>query len=219
RQPSLLPVLELTKVVDSMQADYDTVMRTLLPYYENTYSINQEVKAVTMDTILSAYFHLDSLLPQERKVVLQNAANRLENSVNYLDNRSIDIVNRAKAKAKVETEWHRKFTLSFACIVLFLVGAPLGAIVKKGGLGIPIAIAIVLFIVYYIISITGQRLGRGLALPPYIGMWLSSIVLLPFGLVLTYQAATESKIMDFEVIGNKLRPMISWIKKHLKKKV
>lgn len=218
RQPSLLPVLELTKVVDSMQAEYDTVMRTLLPYYENTYTINQEIKSLSMDTILPAYFHLDSLLPQERKVVLQNAANRLENSINYLDNRANDIWNRAKAKAKVETEWHRKFTLSFACIVLFLVGAPLGAIVKKGGLGIPIAIAIVLFIVYYIISITGQRLGRGLAIPPYVGMWLSSIMLFPLGLVLTYKAATESKILDFELIGNFIKSFFGWVIKKVSKK-
>jgi len=88
----------------------------------------------------------------------------------------------------------------------------LGAIVKKGGLGIPIAFAIVLFIVYYIISITGQRLGRGLAIPPYLGMWLSSIVLLPLGLILTYKAATESKILDFELIGNSIKSLFKWIR-------
>jgi len=204
-QPSLLPVFELTKVVDSLQQSYDTIKRTLLGYYKNTHAVNREINSYDMDTLLPAYFHLDSLIPQERKSILDNAKNRLENSINYLKNRSSDFVNRAKAKAKVETEWHRKFTLSFACIVLFFVGAPLGAIVKKGGLGIPIAIAIVLFVIYYIISITGQRLGTGLALPPYIGMWLSSIVLLPLGAVLTYQAATESKILDFELYGKFLK--------------
>lgn len=201
-QPSLLPVLELTKVVDSMQQSYDTIKRTLLGYYNNTHTINKHHSLYELDTINPSYFHLDSLIPQERKAVLSNARNRLKNSINYLDNRSSDFVHRAKAKAKVETEWHRKFTLSFACIVLFFVGAPLGAIVKKGGLGIPIAIAIGLFIFYYIISITGQRLGTGLVLPPYIGMWLSTIVLLPLGAILTYQAATESKILDFELYGN-----------------
>ena len=98
------------------------------------------------------------------------------------------------------------------------MGAPLGAIVKKGGLGIPIAIAIVLFIVYYIISITGQRLGRGLAIPPYIGMWLSSIVLFPLGLILTYKAATESKILDFELIGNSIKSFFGWVIKKVSKK-
>ena len=211
-QPSLLPVIELTKVVDSMQQSYDTIKRTLLGYYNNTHIVNKEINFYKFDTVKPAYFHLDSLIPQERKSILTNAKNRLENSINYLDNRSSDFVNRAKAKAKVETEWHRKFTLSFACIVLFFVGAPLGAIVKKGGLGIPIAIAIGLFIFYYIISITGQRLGTGLVLPPYIGMWLSSIVLLPLGAILTYQAATESKILDFELYGNFFKGIFNKVK-------
>ena len=217
-QPSLLPVLELTKVVDSLQQSYDTIKRTLLGYYNNTHVVNKQISSFDMDTLTPAYFHLDSLIPQERKAVLNNARNRLENSINYLDNRSTDFVNRAKAKAKVETEWHRKFTLSFACIILFFVGAPLGAIVKKGGLGIPVAIAIVLFVIYYIISITGQRLGTGLILPPYIGMWLSSLVLLPLGALLTYQAATESKILDLELYGNYIKTFFKKIIRIFKKK-
>ncbi len=217
-QPSLLPVIELTKVVDSLQQSYDTIKRTLLGYYNNTHVVNKEIHSFDMDTITPAYFYLDSLIPQERKSILANAKNRLENSINYLENRSSDFVSRAKAKAKVETEWHRKFTLSFACIVLFFVGAPLGAIVKKGGLGIPIAIAIALFIIYYIISITGQRLGTGLVLPPYIGMWLSSIVLLPLGAILTYQAATESKILDFELYGKFFKGIFKKIFSVFKKK-
>ena len=200
-QPSLLPVIELTKVVDSLQGSYDTIKRTLLKYYNNSSTVSREISKFDIDTISTAHFYIDSLIPQERKSILENAKVRVENSINYLDNRSSDFVNRAKYKAKVETEWHRKFTLSLACIILFFVGAPLGAIVKKGGLGIPIAIAIALFIIYYIISITGQRLGTGLVLPPYIGMWLSSIVLLPLGAILTYQAVTESKILDFELYG------------------
>ena len=200
-QPNLLPVEKLTKVVDSLQNSYDTIKRTLLSYYNNTSLVHRESNLYDLDTLKPNYFVLDSLLPQERKLILKNAHNRLENSINYLDNRSSDFINRAKHKAKAETEWHRKFTLSLACILLFLVGAPLGAIVKKGGLGIPIAVAIALFIIYYIISITGQRLGTSLILPPYIGMWLSSIVLLPFGAILTYQAVTESKVLDFELYG------------------
>lgn len=211
RQPNLLPVEELTKVVDSLQNSYDTIKRTLLGYYNNSSIASRERHNYDLDTVSPSYFHLDSLLPQERKTVLKNARNRLENSINYLDNRSSDFVNRAKHKAKAETEWHRKFTLSLACILLFLVGAPLGAIVKKGGLGIPIAVAIGLFIIYYIISITGQRLGTSLIIPPYIGMWLSSMVLLPFGAILTYQAVTESKVLDFELYGKFLKKIGSKI--------
>ncbi|MDC1370692.1 LptF/LptG family permease [Flavobacteriales bacterium] len=217
-QPNLLPVFKLTKIVDSLQANYDTIKRTLLGYYSNSLTVTREHENFDWDTIQPAYYHLDSLLPQEQKAVLKATVNRLNNSVNYLDNRSSDFMNRAKYKAKVETEWHRKFTLSLACILLFLVGAPLGAIVKKGGLGIPVAIAITLFVVYYIISITGERLCESLVFPPYIGMWLSSIVLLPLGIIFTYQAATESKIFDFELYGRFFRKIGTSVLSIFKKK-
>ena len=217
-QPNLLPVFKLTKIVDSLQANYDTIKRTLLGYYSNSLTVTREHENFDWDTIQPAYYHLDSLLPQEQKAVLKATVNRLNNSVNYLDNRSSDFMNRAKYKAKVETEWHRKFTLSLACILLFLVGAPLGAIVKKGGLGIPVAIAITLFVVYYIISITGERLCESLVFPPYIGMWLSSIVLLPLGIIFTYQAATESTIFDFELYGRVFRKIGTSVLSIFKKK-
>ncbi|MDA9775705.1 LptF/LptG family permease [Flavobacteriales bacterium] len=217
-QPNLLPVFKLTKIVDSLQANYDTIKRTLLGYYSNSLTVTREHENFDWDTIQPAYYHLDSLLPQEQKAVLKATVNRLNNSVNYLDNRSSDFMNRAKYKAKVVTEWHRKFTLSLACILLFLVGAPLGAIVKKGGLGIPVAIAITLFVVYYIISITGERLCESLVFPPYIGMWLSSIVLLPLGIIFTYQAATESKIFDFELYGRFFRKIGTSVLSIFKKK-
>jgi lipopolysaccharide export system permease protein len=214
----LLPVFELTKVVDSLQGSYDTIKRSLLSYYNNSITALRERNNYELDTVLTNVFELNSLLPQERKVVLANARNRLENSINYLDNRSSDFMNRAKYKAKVEKEWHKKFTLSLSCIILFFVGAPLGAIVKKGGIGIPIAVAIALFIVYYIISITGEKLATNLVLPTYIGMWLSSMVLIPFGALLTYQAVTESKILDFEQWGNFFRNIFKEITGVFKKK-
>ncbi len=217
-QPMLLPVFELTKVVDSLQGSYDTIKRSLLSYYNNSITALRESNNYELDTMSIYVFELDSLLPQERKVVLANARNRLENSINYLENRSSDFNNRAKYKAKVEVAWHKKFTLSLSCIILFFVGAPLGAIVKKGGVGIPIAVAIALFIVYYIISITGEKLATNLVLPTYIGMWLSSMVLIPLGALLTYQAVTESKILGFEQWGNFFKIIVKKITSVLFKK-
>jgi lipopolysaccharide export system permease protein len=112
-----------------------------------------------------------------------------------------------------QIEWHRKFTLSFACLLLFLIGAPLGAIVKKGGLGMPVVISLVFFITYHMVSITGEKLARENVTTSFWGMWLSAIILLPIGLFLTYKATTDSKLFESEAYV-KLFKRISFSKKN-----
>lgn len=107
---------------------------------------------------------------------------------------------------KHEIELHRKFTLAFACLIFFFIGAPLGAITRKGGLGAPVVISVVMFIVYYIIDNTGYKMAREALCPCWSGMWLSSMVLLPIGVFLTYTAATDSPLFNPE----------AWMK-HLKR--
>ena len=107
---------------------------------------------------------------------------------------------------KHEIELHRKFTLAFACLIFFFIGAPLGAITRQGGLGAPVVISVVMFIVYYIIDNTGYKMAREALWPCWSGMWLSSMVLLPIGVFLTYTAATDSPLFNPE----------AWMK-HLKK--
>ena len=98
-----------------------------------------------------------------------------------------------------EIEWHRKFTLSFACLIFFFIGAPLGAIVRKGGLGAPVVISVIMFIIYYMIDNTGYKMAREGLWTAVEGMWLSSAVLLPIGIFLTYKAATDSTLFNPEV--------------------
>ncbi len=95
-------------------------------------------------------------------------------------------------------ELHRKFTLAFACLIFFFIGAPLGAIIRKGGLGAPIVISVIMFIIYYIIDNTGYKMAREALWPVEPGMWLSSAVLLPIGIFLTYKAATDSTLLNPE---------------------
>jgi len=97
-----------------------------------------------------------------------------------------------------EIERHRKFTLSFACLIFFFIGAPLGAIIRKGGLGAPVVISVLMFIFYYIIDNTGYKMAREGLWPSYEGMWLSSAVLLPIGIFLTYKAAVDAAIFNPE---------------------
>jgi len=100
---------------------------------------------------------------------------------------------------KHQIELYRKYTLSFACLIFFFIGAPLGAIIRKGGLGAPIVISVVMFIIYYIIDNSGYKMAREGLWPVWQGMWLSSAVLLPIGVFLTYKAATDSGIFNPEV--------------------
>jgi lipopolysaccharide export system permease protein len=99
---------------------------------------------------------------------------------------------------KFSVELHRKFTLSFACLLLFLIGAPLGAIIRKGGLGMPLVIAVSFFVVYHITSITGEKLAKTDSLPAWMGMWMSTGMLLPIAFWLIYHARNDSQIFTKE---------------------
>ena len=95
-------------------------------------------------------------------------------------------------------EWYKKFTLSFACIIFFFIGSPLGAIIRKGGLGAPVVISVILFIIYYIIDNMGKKMATEGIWDVWFGMWFSSIVLLPLGIFLTYKAANDSELFNSE---------------------
>jgi Predicted permeases len=95
-------------------------------------------------------------------------------------------------------EWHRKLSMSLACLVLFLIGAPLGSIIRKGGLGSPLIFAIVFFILFFFISTTGEKSSREGSMDPSIGMWLSTIILTPIGFFLIYKAMHDSQLFNKE---------------------
>lgn len=95
-----------------------------------------------------------------------------------------------------QIELQRKFTLSLACLIFFFLGAPLGAIIRKGGLGMPVVISVLLFIFYYIIENTGYKMGRDGRWPVWQGIWLSSAILLPLGVFLTYKAVNDSAVFN-----------------------
>ena len=102
-------------------------------------------------------------------------------------------------------EMHRKFTLSFACLVFFFIGAPLGAIIRKGGIGTPLVISVLLFIFYYIIDNTGFKFARDGKTAVWEGVWLSSFVLLPLGVFLTYKAMRDSAVLNGDAYKNFFR--------------
>lgn len=94
--------------------------------------------------------------------------------------------------------WHKKFTLSIACLILFFIGAPMGAIIRKGGLGLPVVISVLFFVIYHITSITGEKAAKVGDLDIVTGVWLSSLVLFPMGLFLTFKATTDAGLLDVD---------------------
>ena len=105
-------------------------------------------------------------------------------------------VGRQEGIIKNQLEWHRKFSLSFACFIFFFIGAPLGAIIRKGGLGMPVVVSVLLFIIYYIIDMMGIRSAKEAVISPEMGAWISAFILLPLGAVLTYKSVTDSEMMN-----------------------
>lgn len=128
--------------------------------------------------------------------ILTTALNSARTSKNIASDAANDINVRQKSLYKHRIEWNRKFTLSFAILILFLIGAPLGSIIRKGGLGMPLVISVIFFLTYHIISITGEKFAREGVIPVYKGMWLSSVILLPLGIFLMYKATTDSALFD-----------------------
>ncbi len=135
---------------------------------------------------------------EKLKKVYSQAINSCRSHKTFVENLNREIDGRTRYLNRFEIEWHRKFTLSVACVVLFFIGAPMGAIIRKGGLGMPVIVAIIFFLVFHISSITGEKLVKQGEMEVFNGMWLSTFILTPLGLFLTYKASTDSKILDLE---------------------
>jgi lipopolysaccharide export system permease protein len=95
-------------------------------------------------------------------------------------------------------EYQRKFTLAVSCLVLFSIGAPLGAIIRKGGLGMPVVMSILFFLIFHIISTISEKSAKDGSLQPILGMWLAIIILTPLGVFLTYKATVDSAIFNID---------------------
>jgi lipopolysaccharide export system permease protein len=130
---------------------------------------------------------------------LTNGANEARSIQDLLKNRSDRNRDLMQNEQRARLEYQKKFTLSAACIALFLIGAPLGAIIRKGGLGLPVVVSVIFFLFFYIISTIGEKYVKDGDLSPVIGSWVAIVVITPIGLFLSYKAATDSAIFDMEV--------------------
>lgn len=162
-------------------------------YYYNT--IVQEDS--TFDTLsLARQYDLSKIDPQLLPRIMQNADNKARSTQFSVKFSYQDVSFRTSYLWSYQIEYFRKFSLSLACLLFFFIGAPLGSIIRKGGIGIPLVITVVFFTLYFAISIIGEKIAKNSPMPVWFGMFLSSFVLFPICVFLTYHATTDSAVLS-----------------------
>lgn len=161
-------------------------------------------------------FPLDSLEavlndPTEEVDILYRTSERVDRLLTHVDGFVIEDLRYQAPLNKTRVEWFRKFSLSFACLIFFFIGAPLGAIIRKGGLGTPTVVSMLFFVLYWVIDISGKKLAVDGSASPWLGAWISSLVLLPIGILLFWKATTESALFNPEQYKKILKRIMAFI--------
>jgi lipopolysaccharide export system permease protein len=181
-----------------------------LPVLHPLNEANEPEKAA--ETPPAITLHYDSLYlaesPGNKVALLNRAKSAIENVRNEHVFKAMVIGEEAYKLRRHFTEWHSKFTVLFTCLAFFFIGAPLGAIIRKGGLGMPVVISVLLFIFYHIVYNTGFKMARDGVWQAWQGMWLGAFFLAPLGIFLTYKAVNDSVILNADTYLNALKNMI-----------
>ena len=207
---AMLNISQLSFTIDSLNRKYNEKLNNQFKDFKNIklYVVRNQKSNITDQTEKTDSLNkirkfdpkalFDSLTVMEKRTVLSKAIENLKEGTSILVEKNDSQRYEIKAIRKYEVEWNKKLTMSFACLVFFFIGAPLGAIIRKGGLGTPAVISIFFFVIYYVISISGQKLVEELVVGTFAGMWAASYILLPVGIFLTYKATTDSVILNIE---------------------
>ena len=202
--------------IDSMKVQNDSVGRGYFKEAMNgTYKITADLKKADTLKIEQAHlgeYNVDSLfnvatLSQKQKII-STAVNRAESAGSDWSFKSYNISQTDTSLRRHMTSWHEKLTLSVACLIFFFIGAPLGGIIRKGGLGMPVVVSVLIFIIYYIINNTGYKMARDGQWIVWMGMWTSTAILAPLGAFLTYKSNNDSVVLNADAY-------INWFKRIL----
>ncbi len=212
--------------VDSIGDIYaDALMNT--PYLHINRTTRKNIDGELVDVLvppvqLDRPINIDSLFylihPERTPGYLSQALMKAQRMKQDYEFKSYVMQDDRKTIRRHDIEMQKKFTLSFACLIFFFIGAPLGAIIRKGGLGAPLVISVLLFIVYYIIDNTGYKMARDGKIPVWEGMWLSSAILLPLGVFFTYKAVKDSAVFDMDAYKNLVRRLTGSLRRELEVK-
>ena len=202
---SMLNISQLIVAIDSLEQSsverhisYKNSFKNRLQHLSSKDIISStRNKKVDIDTItVFKWPLLDNFGENEKKSIINMSISATKNQIDNIDLNIRDFERQETNIRKHQQVMHEKFSLSIACLLFFFIGAPLGAIIRKGGLGLPIVISVVFFVIYYIITITSQRIAVAGDMPIFLGVWLSSIIILPIGIFLTIKATTDSALLD-----------------------
>jgi lipopolysaccharide export system permease protein len=198
----MLSAGQISRSLDSLYKMNDTIASRMNRTIALTlpYAAIQDSSKKMVPVIQTKYNRFDSIIPDSARMQVYTSAISLANNLRYsVENSGNEIEARKKEIQYHKIEWHRKFSLSMACFVLFFIGAPLGSIIRKGGLGMPLVVAIIFFLMFHLLNMFGEKFVKESMLPPFIGMWLAVIVLTPVGIFLTYKAMHDSQLFNKEL--------------------
>jgi hypothetical protein len=201
--------------IDSMKVQNDSIGRTyykeaMASTYKATSNTLSKADTIKIESATLGSYDVDSLfnvatLMQKQKI-MSTAVSRAESAASDWSFKGFNISQTENSLRRHMTSWHEKLTLSLACLIFFFIGAPLGGIIRKGGLGMPVVVSVLIFIIYYIINNTGYKMARDGKWIVWMGMWTSTAVLAPLGAFLTYKSNNDSVVLNADAYVN-------WFKK------
>lgn len=204
---SMLNLSQLNVAIDSLTKDNEERKQTYKISFINRFQhfSSRDIKSADKSryseqdtTTIFKWPLLDNFSEREQKSIINSACSSTRNICDNIEINMRDIQNENTNLRKHQQVLHEKFSLSIACLLFFFIGAPLGAIIRKGGLGFPIVVSVIFFVIYYVVTITSQRIAISGDIPVFVGVWLSSMIILPIGIFLTMKATTDSSLLDGE---------------------
>ena len=195
-------------LIDSLKQLYARESKSYIQFNSTYY----RKENVTPAQITPAKDIVDYLPKSSKASTLSNALMQAQQLIDMNSNRLAEFQRMVDSDIRYRIEFHRKFTLAVSCLLLFGIGAPLGAIIRKGGLGAPVVLSIIFFLTYHIISTVAEKSAKDGAITPFWGMWSAIFILTPLAVFLTYKSTTDSALFDLDQYKIKARLLLAWIK-------
>ncbi len=188
--------VEIDSLSDSFSKDIESYTNNM--YYRSGVEKLQEDQIAESSKPPAISSILEIYNPTQQLQIVKQALNNAKGTLQTVDAKKVEFKTKTKRLNKTEIALHEKYALAIACIILFFVGAPLGAIIRKGGMGLPMVVAILLFLTYHFIGIFAKNSAEDGTMHPFIASWLSTGIMLPLSVWLTYRATTDQGIFDFD---------------------